>query len=444
MKYSGFCLYTKEKVMKHLTSYEYALKTLSNHAFKGSDKETLEVQVALGKKLLPMLPTLSTMEGIKEFSTKHVLEASNIRGVMSLSNDILNHEFGWVPLDTASSQSLITSVITRDNRCLNEIFHLNTNMPSDIYTTIGEEIRNSFNLGDIPRKVIKKALMAWGYGGSAGLCSLTQTKPEQLEQVMEDISDELGFQGIYAMRQACLDAWDEDALEHKWELPDGYEIHQVITQDTFARDMLTGQYVYPAKRVEITLNGKQRGIDCRWSKVGKRSKKESGTRSIGANLIHSVDAYLMREIVRRCKQDFAIKPEEFKEVIMSGSLLVRDNKAEDIYNMWKNTNVVSLNILNHLHVGDELPTDYYNAICKVIDALPEEGFDIRPIHDEFACLPRYANSMRKQFNMLIAELYQSNLLDYFCNQFELLDIKPMSDVNPEMVERILQADYLLS
>ena len=46
--------------------------------------------------------------------------------------------------------------------------------------------------------------------------------------------------------------------------------------------------------------------------------------------------------------------------------------------------------------------------------------------------------------MLIAELYQSNLLDYFCNQFELLDIKPMSDVNPEMVERILQADYLLS
>ena len=52
--------------------------------------------------------------------------------------------------------------------------------------------------------------------------------------------------------------------------------------------------------------------------------------------------------------------------------------------------------------------------------------------------------MRKQFNMLITELYQSNLLNYFCNQFELLDIKPMNDVNPEMVERILQADYLLS
>lgn len=392
-----------------------------------------------------MLPVLSTMEGVKEFGTKHVLEASNVRGILSLSKDILNHQFGWVPLDTASSQSLITSAITRDNECLNKIFHLDSNMPSDIYTTIGEEIRQTFNLGDIPRKVIKKALMAWGYGGSAGLCSLTQTKPEQLNDVMEDIADELGFQGIYSMRQACLDAWDEDALEHHWKLPDGYEIHQVITQDTFARDMLTGQYVYPAKRAEITLNGKQRGIDCRWSKVGKRNKKESGTRSIGANLIHSLDAYLMREIVRRCKQDFNIKPEEFKEVIMSGfKINTVDAKAVDIYNMWKDTNVVSLNILNHLHIGDELPADYYNAICKVIDTLPEEGFDIRPIHDEFACLPRYANSMRKQFNMLIAELYQSNLLDYFCNQFELLDIKPMNDVNPEMVERILEADYLLS
>ena len=429
--------------MKNLTSYEYSLKTLANHAFKGSDKETLEVQVALGKKLLPMLPQLSTMEGVKEFSMKHTLEASNVRGVMSLSKDILNHEFGWVPLDTASSQSLITSVITRDTECLNRIFHLDSNMPSDIYTTIGEEIRKTFNLGDIPRKVIKKALMAWGYGGSAGLCSLTNTKPEQLAEVMRDISKELGFQGIYAMRQACLDAWDEDALEHSWELPDGYEIHQVITQDTFARDMLTGQYVYPAKRVEITLNGKQRGIDCRWSKVGKRNKKESGTRSIGANLIHSLDAFLMREIVRRCKQDFAIKPEEFKEVIKFGFSMSED-KALDIYNMWRETNVVSLNILNHLHAGDKLPSDYYDAICKIIDTLPEEGFDIRPIHDEFACLPRYANAMRRQFNHLIAELYQGTILQYFCKQFELLDIKPMEDVKPEMVEQILQADYLLS
>lgn len=431
--------------MKNLTSFEYSLKTLANHAFKGSDKETLEVQVALGKKLLPMLSTLSTMEGVKEFSNTHTLEASNVRGVMSLSNDILNHRFGWVPLDTASSQSLITSAITRDNECLNKIFHLKENLPSDIYTTIGEEIRASFNLGDIPRKVIKKSLMAWGYGGSAGLCSLTQTKPEQLNAVMADIAKDLGFIGIYGMRQACLDAWDEDALEHKWELPDGYEIHQVITQDTFARDILTGQYIYPAKRVEITLNGKQRGIDCRWSKVGKRSKKESGTRSIGANLIHSLDAFLMREIVRRCKQDFNIKPEEFKEVITSGSdIVVQDAKAMDIYNMWKDTNVVSLNILNHLHYGDYLPRPYWEAIVEVINALPKEGFDIRPIHDEFACLPRFANSMRKQFNMLIAELYKSNMLDYFCNQFELLDIKPMNDVNPEMVERILEADYLLS
>ena len=398
--------------MKTLTAFEYSLKTLSNHAFKGSDKETLEVQVALGKKLLPMLPTLSTLEGVKEFGTKHVLEASNIRGLMSLSKDILNNEFGWVPLDTASSQSLITAVITRDNECLNKIFHLDSNMPSDIYTTIGEEIRKTFNLGDIPRKVIKKALMAWGYGGSAGLCSLTNTKPEQLNSVMEDIANDLGFKGIYSMRQACLDAWDEDALEHSWELPDGYEIHQVITQDTFARDMLTGQYVYPAKRVEITLNGRQRGIDCRWAKVGTRDKKESGTRSIGANLIHSLDAFLMREIVRRCKQDFNIKPEEFKEVIKSGfsiSISVSEDKAMDIYNMWRETNVVSLNILNHLHVGDKLPSDYYDAICKIIATLPEEGFDIRPIHDEFACLPRYANAMRRQFNHLIAELYQSTI-----------------------------------
>lgn len=431
--------------MKKLTAFEYSLKTLSNHAFKGSDKETLEVQVALGKKLLPMLPSLSTMEGVKEFSQSHILEASNVRGVMSLSKDILNNQFGWVPLDTASSQSLITSAITRDNECLNKIFHLDTNLPSDIYTTIGEEIRATFNLGDIPRKVIKKALMAWGYGGYSHLCQLCDIKQDVLNTVMFDIAKSLGFTGIFTMRQACLDAWDEDALEHRWELPDGYEIHQVITQDTFARDMMTGEYIYPAKRVEITLNGKQRGIDCRWSKIGTRNQKESGTRSIGANLIHSLDAFLMRELVRRCKQDFTIKPEEFKEVIeYSFDIKVKDPKAEDLFHMWEETNIVSLNILNHLHYGDYLPRPYWEAIQEVINDLPQDGFDIRPIHDEFACLPRYANEMRYQFNHLIAELYLSTILQYFSKQFDKLDIKPIDEAKPEMVKQILEADYLLS
>lgn len=431
--------------MKTLTAYEYSLKTLVNHAFKGSDKETLEVQIALGRKLLPMLPQLSTMEGVKEFSQKHVLEASNVRGVVSLSKDILNNQFGWVPLDTASSQSLITSAITRDNECLNRIFHLDSNMPSDIYTTIGEEIRNTFNLGDIPRKVIKKALMAWGYGGYSHLCQLCDIKQDTLNAVMFDIAKDLGFTGIFTMRQACLDAWDEDALEHSWELPDGYEIHQVITQDTFARDVMTGEYIYPAKRVEITLNGKQRGIDCRWSKIGTRSQKESGTRSIGANLIHSLDAYLMRELVRRCKQDFVIKPEEFAKVVeYSFDIKVKDPKAEDLYRMWEETNIVSLNILNHLSYEDYLPRPYWEAINQVIADLPKEGFDIRPIHDEFACLPRYANDMRYQFNHLIAELYLSTILQYFSKQFSKLEIKPIDEAQPEMVKQILEADYLLS
>ena len=431
--------------MKHLTGFEYSLKTLANHAFKGSDKETLEVQVALGKKLIPMLPQLSTMEGVKEFSMKHTLEASNVRGIMSLSGDILNHQFGWIPLDTASSQSLITSAITRDNRCLNDIFHLNTNMPSDIYTTIGEEIRATFNLGDIPRKVIKKTLMAWGYGGYTHLCQLCDVKQDTLNAVMADIAKDLGFMGIFTMRQACLDAWDEDALEHKWELPDGYEIHQVITQDTFAKDIMTGEYIYPAKRVEITLNGKQRGIDCRWSKIGTRNQKESGTRSIGANLIHSLDAFLMRELVRRCKQDFTIKPEEFSKVIeYSFDIKVKDPKAEDLYHMWEETNIVSLNILNHLSYGDYLPRPYWEAIQEVINDLPKEGFDIRPIHDEFACLPRYANEMRYQFNHLIAELYLSTILQYFSKQFSKLEIEPIDEAKPEMVKQILEADYLLS
>lgn len=421
--------------MLNLTAFEYSLKTLANLCFDGSDKEPIELQVALGKKLLPHTESLATLKGAMEWCKERGIKSgSTLRGIMATANVINKGESPLIPLDTSSSQSLIISVITRDNKGIKEFFGTR-----DIYTQVANYLKERFpNLRDTPRKVFKKAFMAWGYGGSSHFKQLLEVKDEELDCIMRDMAKKLNFLGIYIFRQVCLDAWS-DKIQYQWTLPDDYMVNWVITQDTFARDW-QGNYVYPANKVNLELDGLKKQIDCRWAKVGTRSPKESGTRSIGANAIHSLDAYLMREMVRRCKKSFNYESLEGIEI---GELNTKDIMATNLYYAYKSTGMVSMEIMNHLNYGDVLPEDYYNAIQEVLAKLPEEGFTVRPIHDEFACLASHANEMKAQFNMLIGELYNSDMLGYFNYVFDLKEFK-RGTYDKDIYSSILDSDYLLS
>lgn len=422
--------------MLKLTDFEYSLKTLANLCFDGSDKETIKLQVALGKKLIPFTDSLATLKGAMEWCKAHSIKSgSTLRGIMAVANSINKGESPLIPLDTSSSQSLIISVITRDNNGIKEFFGTR-----DIYTQVANYLKAKYpDLKDTPRKVFKKAFMAWGYGGSSHFKQLLGVKDEQLDVIMRDMAKSLNFLGIYIFRQICLDAWSEDKIQYQWFLPDGYKVNWVITQDTFARDW-NGNFVYPANKVNLELDGLKKQIDCRWAKVGTRSPKEAGTRSIGANAIHSLDAYLMREMVRRCKKSFNRDSLEGIEV---GDLNVKDVMAIELYGSYKETGMVSVNIMNHLNYGDVIPEDYYNAIQEVLAKLPSEGFTVRPIHDEFACLASHANEMKTQFNMLIGELYNSNMLGYFNKVFDLKEFKK-GTYSKDVYSNILESDYLLA
>lgn len=422
--------------MLKLTDFEYSLKTLANLCFDGSDKESIKLQVALGKKLLSRTDSLATLKGAMEWCKNHNIKSgSTLRGIMAVANSINKGESPLIPLDTSSSQSLIISVITRDNAGIKEFFNTR-----DIYTQVANYLKDRFpNLKDTPRKVFKKAFMAWGYGGSSHFKQLLGVKDEELDCIMRDMAKELNFLGIYIFRQVCLDAWSEDKIQYRWCLPDDYMVNWVITQDTFARDW-KGNYVYPANKVNLELDGLKKQIDCRWAKVGTRSPKESGTRSIGANAIHSLDAYLMREMVRRCKKSFNYDSLEGIEI---GELNTKDIIATNLYYAYKNTGMVSMEIMNHLSYGDTIPEDYYNAIQEVLAKLPKEGFTVRPIHDEFACLASHANEMKAQFNMLIGELYNSTMLEYFNYVFDLKAFKK-GTYDKSIYSSILESDYLLA
>ena len=173
-----------------------------------------------------------------------------------------------------------------------------------------------------------------------------------------------------------------------------------------------------------------------WSINTPLQKGELGTKGIGANLIHSIDAYIMRELVRRCHGQFRTSLEQ----ISVGELKCSTN-AKTIYDMWVQTKMVSLNILNELKKGDSIPQEYYDAIKDVMLTLPEHSFYIKPIHDEFCCRVEFRDEMVQVYNCLLVELYNSTYAEYAMKELELkLEV---GKANAKVTEALFTNDYLL-
>jgi hypothetical protein len=155
-------------------------------------------------------------------------------------------------------------------------------------------------------------------------------------------------------------------------------------------------------------------------------------------MVHSTDAYLLRELIRRCKNQFKCSPYFLK----SGDLSASESACK-IYECYKNTGLISLNILNYVKPGDTLPKEYLSELVKIYKTLPKVGFNIRPVHDEFGIHPEHKEVLVSQFNALLSEIYCSNLAEYFIStQVKGYTVIP-GEKDDKIIQAILDNNYLL-
>lgn len=228
------------------------------------------------------------------------------------------------------------------------------------------------------------------------------------------------------LNKALLQAWDPEATEYSWTMPDGFDVWFPV-EDTRTVDLMWGD-------TPVTLEYVAEGVT-----------KEKG-RALSANMVHSLDSLICREVLRRCNYN----PAQVKYVlgVLSGAITKGNTSPEQkalcqrLVALAKASGFLSARILGAI-TPDTLPMlqGLEKDVQALIESLPSEPFEVMTIHDCFRVLPRYGNDVRFQYTKLLSELNHSDvglfLTAQITNAFTFPAHKNVSD-------EILEAEYALS
>lgn len=341
-------------------------------------------------------------------------------------------------LDTKQSGLTLQSLITRDEVALNTLLS-----DTDIYSWFIEKLGI-----EVTRKQMKKLVIPRYYGSEKGIMRKFEAlgypfKAQEFFRLYAELLPKCDM-----LRAIMLDAWQWCKDSYHWLAPDMGSCNQAV-QEAEPSDWSKATTKFEWGNPAFGMCTAKVYVP----KKGVRPFGDDGTRSLGANLIHSLDAYALRELVRRCSQADRFTALWYSLNEPDDKVVAKDAKVQEFYDFWKRTGIPSLRVLEFISEGDVLPKEYYDALEKNVKRLPEQRFDIAfTVHDEFACHVNYADLMQKQFNYILSDLYQGHYLDYVKEAFDwetarflkpLMGDIALSDVNPEMVDRIETSEVIL-
>ncbi|ENO7683835.1 DNA-directed RNA polymerase [Acinetobacter baumannii] len=384
--------------MKEFTGIEYLAIDLANHY--GLDKDLFEDRIQWVKNNWSNLESFADKADAPFLYKKSVI---NIRRVAQ--GQPSGH---MVALDATCSGIQIMSAITGCIKGATATGLIDPDVRADAYTTT-QEVMNEIlgytgdNALAIARKEVKRAVMTSTYGSKAvpkevfGEGELLDTFYEAAEEVAE---------GAFNLLDDLMETWKPFALAHDWVLPDGHEVHVKVMETVEKRLEIDELNHYQMTAMYQVNQGKKKGV------------------SNVANVIHSLDAYLLRCMVRRCNYDpklvqrvvDTITAELLRRGIENQEVLTTMNeKVAHHYDLFVKTNMldtVMINYINHESV-QSLPSDYLKKMNKLLARLQEyKPFQIESVHDAFMCHADNCNRMRYWYKEIMAEFAESTILEF--------------------------------
>lgn len=202
--------------------------------------------------------------------------------------------------------------------------------------------------------------------------------------------------GAWALNEHMEAIWDPEAREYVWQMPDGFTVRQEVE----AERRETVSFLNQPYEVKYRIN----------------APTPKG-RSLGANLAHSCDGFLVREITRRAM----FKPEQVRKVlddlkgIGTSTDRPQDEKLIDIWTRYQASGFLSLRCIDFIDRQNAGLVDG-TKVMEVIKTLPNKPFKLATNHDCFRVLPNYGNQIRTLYNQVMSEVAGSNMLQDILSQ----------------------------
>lgn len=329
-----------------------------------------------------------------------------------------------ITLDGCSSGLQILACLTGDRLAAELCNVVDTGYREDAYSAIYMAMLALIEEeGKVTRKKAKDAVMTSLYGSEAipkevfGEGSLLTTFYDTMRTLAP---------AAWELNETFLSIWDSSKTEYRWVMPDNFHVILPVTRN-----------------VKETVHFLNEPFEVTYKTVGP---KDNG-RSLGANTCHSIDGYIVREMLRRCNYDPA-RIAELKDVFFgSGSFLVEgsDKDTEMCAKLWEQyqkSGILSARILDHLNLA-AMQFVKREPIEEMLNSLPKKPFELITIHDAFRCLPTYGNDLRRQYNLQLHLLARSNMLSHVLSQMIGQEIQ-VDKLDETLANDVLDANYALS
>ena len=228
--------------------------------------------------------------------------------------------------------------------------------------------------------------------------------------------------GAWELNLALQEIWDAKKTQISWQLPDLF----TVDYDVRGKETENIQFFNAPYEVTTTI-----------TKATPKSK------SLGPNIVHSIDGMIVREMVRRCSFD-PVQMERIRRDIESKNK--SDSKASDkvVNKLWQaylDSGFLSTRILEFLNEDNMGNVDAL-VILDLLETFPKKPFKLITVHDCFRALPTYGNDVRQQYNRILHDIGQSNLLSYIVSQH--LGVHTPVKKYGNFGDKILHANYSLS
>ena len=416
-------------MFKTYTGWQWLLIDAANQF--GLDKLTFEQRIEWAETNLDKLEELAPQTGDKE-------RPLYIKAVMAIRKTQQRIPTGhMVAVDAVCSGLQIMSVLTGCESGADATGLIDDNRRADAYTTV-TEVQNSILGGKIkiPRSDSKQALMTTLYGSKATPKAIFGKDTTELNAFYE--ATYKVAPGAWELLQDLLASWNSYALFHAWKMPDGYDVMVKVMEKKEARievdelDHATFTYEFYENQ------GTKKGL------------------SNAANAVHSVDAYILRSMHRRCNYNVesvehasaVIEMEMIKRLLGQSQQNYEEAPKEITYYMkqYYRSGIADVVILPYLEENTVvfLDDDHLSKLKTIIQGMLQyKPFPLVTVHDAFAAHPNNVNWVRWQYKEILADIADSNLVNDLLSQIygQQGTFEKFSD---DLGDKIRQSNYALT
>ena len=166
------------------------------------------------------------------------------------------------------------------------------------------------------------------------------------------------------------------------------------------------------------------------------------------NVIHSIDALVVREMCRRCNYDRVTL--EYVKIAIEDHICNHPDEGhsytpiiEELAMKSGFVSMVGVEHVNHASVVD-FGHDYLHALWMLINStIMRKSFELVAIHDEFKAHPNNINTVRQTYIDIMAEIAESTMLEFILSAVQKTPIQ-IEKYSKDLGDLIRESEYALS